>query len=364
MLGLGTVSDPYQVATASDLNDVRNNLSAYYKQMNDIDLSGYSNWVPIGEDSTTRFSGFYDGNNYKITGLIINRPSKNWVGLFGNVDGSFFTTKLQNINIENASISGSMLTGALIGAIGRGSVFNCSSSGTVISNNEYTGGLIGRVGDVVVNFCHSSCDVTVSDKYYTGGLIGACNNTDSVVINSYATGNVTGQGKCGGLVGWFGGVTPIDSCYASGNIIGTSMCGGLVGQHSGANGSVSNSYAIGDVTGASNVGGLIGWLYTSKILTNCYSKGLITGNTEIGGFIGKKASTGTFASCYYDMETSEQSDNDGRGIPKTTLEMKTQSTYENWDFDTIWAINPAINNGYPSFYRINNITIYTKSFYL
>jgi hypothetical protein len=48
---------------------------------------------------------------------------------------------------------------------------------------------------------------------------------------------------------------------------------------------------------------------------------------------------------YYDSETSGQSDDDGRGEPKTTAEMKKQETYADWDFDDIWGIDE--NNGYP-----------------
>lgn len=34
-------------------------------------------------------------------------------------------------------------------------------------------------------------------------------------------------------------------------------------------------------------------------------------------------------------------------VLKTDKQMKTQSTFEGWDFDTIWGIDPNINNGYP-----------------
>ena len=50
--GTGTAADPYQVATADDLNGVRDYLSAHFKQMADIDLSGYANWEPIGTSGT------------------------------------------------------------------------------------------------------------------------------------------------------------------------------------------------------------------------------------------------------------------------------------------------------------------------
>ena len=36
------------------------------------------------------------------------------------------------------------------------------------------------------------------------------------------------------------------------------------------------------------------------------------------------------------------------GTHKTTAEMKIQSTYEGWDFKSIWAMSADINNGYPT----------------
>jgi len=56
---------------------------------------------------------------------------------------------------------------------------------------------------------------------------------------------------------------------------------------------------------------------------------------------------GPITSSYYNYQTSGQSDNDGRGEPRTTAEMKTQSTFEGWDFGNIWMIDEG--NDYPRF---------------
>jgi len=47
-----------EVWTAEDLDNVRNNLSGEYIQMADIDLSGYTNWVPIGYPLSTFYGLF------------------------------------------------------------------------------------------------------------------------------------------------------------------------------------------------------------------------------------------------------------------------------------------------------------------
>ena len=80
--GTGTAEDPYLVETADDLNGVRDYLDAHFKQVADIDLSGYANWIPIG-NAIAKFVGVYDGGYHKISSLVINRPMEDYVGLFG-----------------------------------------------------------------------------------------------------------------------------------------------------------------------------------------------------------------------------------------------------------------------------------------
>lgn len=41
----------------------------------------------------------------------------------------------------------------------------------------------------------------------------------------------------------------------------------------------------------------------------------------------------------------------GKGFTTDALD-KTQSTFTDWDFSTVWAISPTINEGYP--YLRNN----------
>ncbi len=40
-------------------------------------------------------------------------------------------------------------------------------------------------------------------------------------------------------------------------------------------------------------------------------------------------------------------DPEWHGYPKETSEMKQQSTYVDWNFDDVWAIEPCLNDGYP-----------------
>ena len=98
-----------------------------------------------------------------------------------------------------------------------------------------------------------------------------------------------------------------------------------------------------------HTGGLVGFIAQSTIL-NSYSTGSVYttyDNTGSGGLVGNESAT-TVQNSFYDATTSGQSDT-GKGTGKTTAEMKTEATFTNWDFDTIWDIDTSgtINDAYP-----------------
>ena len=101
----------------------------------------------------------------------------------------------------------------------------------------------------------------------------------------------------------------------------------------------------------------MGYIENSTIL-NSYSTGsVVTTNSNRGGLVGTVAASLAPTDSFYDKTTSGQSDT-GKGIGKTTAEMKTKATFTDttttglstsWDFDTIWNIDntSTINGGYP-----------------
>ena len=84
--GNGTKENPYIITNAEQFDKIRTNLSAYYMLANDIDLSGYDNWKPIG-DADNPFVGGIDGQDNIINGLKIDYSEEglyDYIGLFGN----------------------------------------------------------------------------------------------------------------------------------------------------------------------------------------------------------------------------------------------------------------------------------------
>jgi hypothetical protein len=312
MAGCGGYNPPpsqdLEIWTWYDLNAVRNNLAGNHTLMNDLDSTtpGYTElasptanegkgWQPIGpiiinqwgNDYYYGIEGTFDGQGYEIRDLFINRPDESNVGLFGDVDQSGV---IKNIGVMNVTVIADGAAGGLVGY----------SSGTV--SNSYSSGNVTGYGAV-------------------GGLVGT--NGYGTVSNSYSTGSVTGYEYVGGLVGWH--ADTVQYSYSGCNVTGSFSVGGLVGYNYGSDGTVSNSYSTGNVTGEERVGGLVGWTHYS-----------------------------TVSSSFWDTETSGQATSDG-GTGKNTTEMQSILTFSGTGWDIIAV---ALNQTNPSYIWniVNNVT--------
>lgn len=308
--GMGTSSDPYQIAEATALDNVRKNLSACFVQTADIDLSSVKEWIPIGyaDEKTKDFSGTYDGNLKSISNLSITKDYKYGTGLFASADS---IASISNVVLKNVSIvNNSNYVGAMVGMWGTVSsdnkkVFNCSVSGTITTSktsSEGIGGLIGVCGSLYLQNCSSSCNVTGYNA--VGGLIGAtpdgvglvaCNNSGTVKGNNFV-------GGLNGLCVW----VFCSSSSNNGAVIGNQNIGGCVGEISGDEkvgypSMVMNCKNYGSISGT-QVGGIIGWAadYGSAqgLLTieSCNNYGIITGEKVCGGII-SYANYATISKC-------------------------------------------------------------------
>ena len=225
---------------------------------------------------------------HTITGLVINRPSTTYVGLFGRANSAY---------IHDVGLVGGSITGG-----------------------SSVGGLVGYNYQTTVKNSYTQTDVTGGE--WVGGLVGV-NDYNSVIDQSYATGKVanTGSGRgAGGLVGYDYDLSIITNSYATGEVSGPTDVGGLVGaienMVSGFN-CLSNNYSTGKVTGEwFTSGGLVGWFYS----------GISSNN-------------------YWNIETSLQADSSGETPGaiegKTTAQMQQMTTFSAWD-PGIWGLKAGV----------------------
>ena len=335
-VGKGTKEEPYLISTPQQLSAIRNNLSANYKLVNDIDLTYdtsnangdfYNNgkgWETI-EDT---FSGSLDGNNKIITGITQNISNEN-TGLFNNVTGKIMNLNLENINI-NANYDGttlgynniSGLTSSLNGEIDNvlvtGNIFVNATDNSPYQPLYSVGAIAGwafydsNISNVV-NKANIQIEGTATSGNY-GGILGIGRSTK--IINAVNYGNVksTKSGTfLGGIVGdidCYNGISEIINCENKGNLESRGTIGGIAGMNSGTTIRYCKNY--GNITTDNLLGGITGYNsdYTDKnnitrkgIVEECFNTGSLNINIEgnaiynrTGGIAG--VNSGEICNCF------------------------------------------------------------------
>jgi len=269
--GNGSTGSPYKLRDIYGLQGVATLINESFVLANDIDASGTALWNdgagfrPIGYFSTgpdpeflgdpdeapiiplpTRYAGTFDGAGFSVTELTINRPSENYVGLFGSTaEGSV----VRHVGIVNATITGDTWVGSLVG-YHHGTVLNGFATGGTVTGQATTGGLIGDNSGMLLR-SYSTVAVTGFTERI-GGLAGY--NNAGTLEESYAAGSVTAEQAnfVGGLAGQNGGI--IVNAYSTGAVSGGNFVGGLVGQVLGGvitdGGTITTSYTTSTYTAA------------------------------------------------------------------------------------------------------------------
>jgi hypothetical protein len=151
------LADSIPITTATKLDSIRDDPSKNYHLANNIDLSDWGNWDPIGDSESNAFSGVFDGQGYVIYGLTVTGDIPN-AGLFGVVKDAF----IENVGMEDGEVdvsaskysayegseyyvsygSTSRAGGVVCSAAGTTIITNCYNANNVSSPND-TGGVVG-----------------------------------------------------------------------------------------------------------------------------------------------------------------------------------------------------------------------------
>ena len=344
--------------------------------------NGGKGWRPIADDSTTHntstmpFNAVFEGNNYVISNLFINRNAgcrgvggactwyQSYAGLFGDLGSS---AKVRNLGLEDVSVTLSstanlnpapeVYAGGLAGH-SAAEIFKTYVTGTVSASGDgssgndkapHAGGIIGRQvgGSITSSYARvtttadqKGADISPAVQSYAGGLVAYQDGGN--IVATYARGSATAKVR--------------------GNWQGQAHAGGLIGYHK--NGEIKSSYSEADATaegtGANfssptlNAGGFVG-TQDGGAITASYSVGTpatrigtITNATENKGGLTGNHSSGTTTNSYWDT-TSSGITATGQGTGKTTSELKTPTAYgtgnndiyKDWELD----LDNADNDG-------------------
>lgn len=178
----------YNIASAADLLNIKNNTEGDYKLTADIDMSGVS-FTPLPD-----FTGSLDGQGHVIRNLTFNNANQDQAALFSTTHGA----TIKNLGIENANIVGNANAAAIVGRACGGTIQSCYVANSYIEGRDHVGSI---TGDMNVN---DNVGVTISDclsdarlktrSYQVGGLVGVANG--GTIQNCYFSGTIDGNESC------------------------------------------------------------------------------------------------------------------------------------------------------------------------
>lgn len=336
--GDGSLGNPYQIWSAVQFNHIGTDSSFWDKHfilMADVNMNSIGSYNIIG-NSSTPFSGSFNGNWKTITGLTIYEPTANDVGIFGYIDGA----SLSNIYSPWTAINvtGQNQVGGLVGTALNSTIYNCSIQALVSGNNE-VGGLVGYSSDLTLE--RSIGAIALGNNRIGSGL-GYAVNTD--VFQCGGRGTSFGQNQVGGFVGFMVNGT-LDETYSLLNVNGADDVGGLAGSLNQV--TVTNSYVFGfiggPVEGANKVGGFVGTSFDSSI-TDVYVRAFVEGTgTNVGPIWGENNSSPPLTNAYYNSDTDLIGNDNTDGTPLTSAQMALTSSFSGWVFfdspDYVWGMS-------------------------
>lgn len=343
--GNGTASDPYQIATLADwqqLIESTTDHSSHFKLTADLDFDGLS----IG--SLGEFAGVLDGNGLTIRNAVIDLPEQIDVGLFSCID---YDGEITDLGVESITISGRDNVGSIAG-FNRGKIERCYATGTVIGiaaeSEGGIGGFIGKNYGTIKN-CYaissiSSVNGTVTTPYW--GVGGFAGYNGGLIVSCYAAGSVSGPNSLGGFLGCNDHGTTTD-CFWDIDATGITFSAGGKGFETALlqipetylrsfwdfRGEIANGSQ--DVWAISRTGGypILGWQADELILPNDYMSDAIAVQADSSLVASNVGATGL------DLTLNGYNDNcDVWYLFEPSSSGKYTISIENSDFDSTLAV--------------------------
>ena len=322
----GTEADPYVIDTNADLVALRDRVNAgtesgdmYYRLTQNLNISQYTDWVPIGTESQP-FTGHFDGN-----GKSIHVNINGWLEL-RNLFGTISTSG--GYAVKNLTVDGSVKgrwTAGIANILNSASIEGCSFSGTLnaveegwIGDAPGAGGIVQYMAGGLIKNCNVNATISCIDDHYNledigyaGGIVAKMSggSIENCAVNGTTISASSGRrasaetpadeyrAYAGGIVGFanIANVDAIKNCTFSGTVTSMRHSGGIVGHISGGN--IRNNRVIATNNGSTSVsgryiaGGIAGRIGESTVLESCDVSSLVIVAGEntaegIGGIVG------------------------------------------------------------------------------
>ena len=248
--GSGTADDPYLVATAEQLDAVRNRANTHFLQINDIDLSGVAEWEPVYLSS----GSVYDGGGNAVTGSTFTLPDRSYSGLFSLNYGTIQNLGLVDFRLDNMEPDEVWQT----------------------RYERCIGGIAGKNYGTIRNCYAENIDMDIRVEL-------RCDSRDEASVEIYA----------GGITGYNAGL--IENCYVTGSIDTYVIA--------------INDNSLGSAVSSQDIGGIAGYNTFETVqnvgaLRNCYTACSVTAEDgradrwARGGALCGSSFSGTIEHCY------------------------------------------------------------------
>ncbi|MBP9988094.1 MAG: hypothetical protein KBT46_01210 [Ruminococcus sp.] len=314
--GTGTLSDPYLVANAYDLETVSQYDSdgmvfALSKDIAFVD-SDYvfggafynvgNGIVTIGSAESGfkgTFTGKYNGTIHTIKGLKLSGNA--FGGLFGAIDSA----KISDLIIDSAEVSGENYSGILAGKAVNSEISNVTIKSSKVNVTEiggFAGGLIGYADKVNLKNINidstavsTLIDGTSFTTEYAGGIVGSFSgNAVNCTLNNVSVKSTT---VAGGVFGESKDAVIVKNCKFNTNISAV-VCGGVIGEISNpietaftdisisgsANGTEISGGVFGRISGNESVekkdSPLVKNILVANKISNCSKCGIVVGDVS------------------------------------------------------------------------------------
>lgn len=328
----------------------------YFLQKADIDLQSQS-FTPLcaklsSSDYSGEFKGTYDGGKYKIDNINFNSSGSNVVGLFSTIAANGI---VKNVTLSNINIAAGNFVGGIAGKC-FGTIENCIVKSGSVTGKARVGGIVGQLpsGEPFVKKCINKAkvkSVMTSGESFVGGIVGQSDKItkyDDIIIVIISQCGNEGEiySPCmsvGGIIGRSVHRSGINQCYNKGKVTGASLVGGILGQSNAL--LLQNCYNSAEVIGTGetkNVGGILGNSTNDDVrINNCYNVGAITqgyGLTKGRDIATQKVALKSCITLSNAAASPVLNVAPGGYEEKSESEMKQQTTYDGWDFTSIWSM--------------------------
>lgn len=260
--GEGTAENPYKIATIGDFQCIREDLTAHYEIINDLDADGIS-FISLG-NSQNPFSGSIKGNGHNISNLTVS----------GSIFSYLDNASISGINFINAKvmISDELYTGLLAKEVQRSTISDIHVVGLTAESQASTefGGIADKITlSTVISGCSvSNANISLPNASVVGGIV-ADSRTSSTIIASSFTGSITAKSVVGGILGTScSNAGPVSDCHVDADLSAENIVGGIIGDMDHRI-TINRCYVEGNLTATTTFG--------TRILNKGYAVGGVVG---------------------------------------------------------------------------------------